>query len=75
MFSKPQNHHKSTPKPNSAIIPNSFNIKNMRNLTAPPESPEHPQIIFNNHKKQIKIWQNVSPPKETRGPLKETRGS
>ena len=27
MFSKPQNHHKSTPKPNFTIIPKSFDIK------------------------------------------------
>ena len=28
MFSKPPNHHKSTPRPTPAIIPNSFDIKN-----------------------------------------------
>ena len=35
MFSKSQIHHKSTLRPNFAIVPNSFNIKNMPNLTAP----------------------------------------
>ena len=44
MFSKPQNHHKSTPRLNFAIIPNSFDIKNTPNPTAPSESPENPQI-------------------------------
>ena len=41
MFSKPQNHHKSTPRQNFDIIPPPpFDIKNMRNLTPPAELPE-----------------------------------
>ena len=54
MFSKPQNHHKSPPRPNSTIIPNSFDIKNMPNPTAPPKSPENLQIQFKNYKNQSK---------------------
>ena len=55
MFSKPQIHHKSPPRPNSTMIPNSFDIKNMPNLTAPPESPENPKIKFKNQKLYEKI--------------------
>ena len=51
MFSKAQIHHKSPPRPNSTIIPNSFDIKNMPNPTAPSEPPVNPQIKFENHKK------------------------
>ena len=58
MFSKPQNHHKSTPRPNFAIISNSFDIKDMPNLTASSESPENPQIEFTNHQKYLKNCQN-----------------
>ena len=46
MFQNPQIHHKSTPRPNFAIIPNSFDIKNMPNLTAPSESAENLQFKF-----------------------------
>ena len=50
MCSKPKNLHKSTSSPNSGIIPNSFDIKNMPNLTAPPESFQNLQIKFKDHK-------------------------
>ena len=55
MFSNPQNHHNSPPRPISTIIPNSFNIKNTPNPTAPSESPETPKIKFKNHKKYVKF--------------------
>ena len=55
MFSKPQNHPKPPPRPNSAIIPNPFDIKNTLNPTAPSESPENPQIQFANYNKYLKI--------------------
>ena len=54
LFLKPQNHHKSTPIPNSAIIPNSFDIKNMPDLTAHSKpSPNH-EIQFKDYKQYSK---------------------
>ena len=53
MCSKPQIQHKSTSRPNFAIIPNSFNIKNMPNLTAPSELLENPKL-------KLKNWKNKS---------------
>ena len=53
MFSKPQNHYKSPPRPNSAIIPNSFDIKKhaqphstLRILRNPPNQIQKSQKIF-----------------------------
>ena len=54
MFSKSQNHHKATPRPNFAIFINSSDIKNMLNLTAPQESSKKTQIEFKNLKKYLK---------------------
>ena len=51
MFSNPQNHLKSTPRPNFDIIPTPFDIKNMPKLTPPSELPESPQIRFEFAKK------------------------
>ena len=46
IFSKPQIHHKSLPRPNFAVIPSSFDIKNMPDLTPPSELPENIEIQF-----------------------------
>ena len=46
MFSKPQIHHISTPRPNFATNPDSFDIKNTPNPTTPSKSPENLQIQF-----------------------------
>ena len=48
MFSKPQNHHKSPPRPNFAIIPNSFDIKNHTQPHGTLRIPENLQIKFKN---------------------------
>ena len=53
MFSKPQNHHNSTSKPNFAIIPYSFDIKNMPNPTAPPDFPQTPRVNLKIKNKNI----------------------
>ena len=55
MFSKSQIQHKSTPRPKSAVIPNSFNIKNTPNLTAPPKPPQNLQIKFQNSENYLKF--------------------
>ena len=56
MCSRPQNHHKSTPRSNSAIIPNSSDIKkHVPNLTEPPESLEYSKIQFENSKIKMKL--------------------
>ena len=73
MFSKPQNHHTSTPRPNFDIIPSPLNIKNMPNLTQPFEFPENPQIQLKNYKNKLRIWEIGSPPRETKTPPRETR--
>ena len=62
MFSKPPNLYKSTPRPNSTIIPNSFGIKNTPNPTAPPEFPGTPKIKFKNHKNKLKFAKMGVPP-------------
>ena len=55
MCSKPQNRHKSAPRPNFDIIPPPFDVKNMPNLTAPSELFENLQIKFESYK-QIEKW-------------------
>ena len=55
MFSKAQIHLKSPPRPNFAIIPPPFNIKNMPDPTPPSELPENPKIKFKNYRKELNI--------------------
>ena len=59
-YSKSQNHHKSTARPNFTIIPNSFDIKKHANPTAPSESPQKPKIKFEHQKKSLKFGKLVS---------------
>ena len=66
-----ENHNKSTSRPNFAIIPNSFDIKNTPNLTAPPESPEDLQNKFKNHKTNIFFVKICVPPGKLGGPLRD----
>ena len=74
MFSKSQNHHKSHPKPNFAIIPNSFDIKKRPTPQHPQNSPKiikfNLEIITNIQK--MKMW---SPTRKTRSSSRETRSS
>ena len=49
MISKPQIHHKSPPRPNSGIIPNSFDIKKTR------PTSQHPQNYSKTPKSNWKI--------------------
>ena len=59
MCSKPQIHHKSTPRPHFDIVPPPFDIKSMPNVTPPSESAENFQIQFEN-KKNAKTMQQMS---------------
>ena len=68
MFPKPQNHHKSTPRPNFAIIPNSFDIKNMPNPTPPSKPPQAPQIESKNHKTYFKFVKMCAVPEKLAAP-------
>ena len=49
MFSNPQNHHKSTPRPNFARIPNSSDIKKRAqpDSTPKPQNPKTPYDSLN----------------------------
>ena len=69
MFSKPQIHHKSTPRPNFAIILNSFDIK----THAQPQNPKTPcsdsriesQFKLLNHKMtEVEQQENAVPETE-----------
>ena len=42
MFSKPQNLYKSPPRPNSTMIPNSFDLKNHAQPHSTPRIPPKP---------------------------------
>ena len=73
MCSKPQNLHRSTPRQNFAIIPNSFDIKNHAQPHGTLRISPKPQNQFEKLQKIFNIWQIWSPPRETREPLRETR--
>ena len=72
MFSNARIHHKSPPRPNSAIIPNSSDIKKRPTPQHPQNPPKTPKLNLKIKQKHNK-WQNVTPPRETREHLKETR--
>ena len=56
MCSKPQIHRKPTSRPNFAIIPPTFDVKNMPNLTPPSELVENLHLQFQNYKTSSNNW-------------------
>ena len=55
MFSKPQNHHKSPPIPNFAIIPNAFDIKKHAQPHSTPRFPPKPANSISSYRKYLKF--------------------
>ena len=53
MFSKPQNHHKPTPRPNFNKISNSFNIKKHAQPLSTLRIPQQPNIKLEKNKKHL----------------------
>ena len=74
MFSKrpkpPEIDPQTEVRNNSTIVPNSFGIKNMPNLTTPSELPEDLKKQFKNYKQKYIIWQIGCPTRETKGSLR-----